>query len=84
MNMKNEKIEAGNHVIKNPETWIANDFDNWGANNATKSTYCSIGNQTVVTTTTYTYNANGYPVSATQSNTNNSGTFTTSYSYTCH
>ena len=63
---------------------LRNDFDNWGANNATKSTYCSIGNQTVVTTTTYTYNANGYPVSATQSNTNNSGTFTTSYSYTCH
>ena len=24
------KIAVGDHVRKNPETWVANDFDGWG------------------------------------------------------
>lgn len=25
-----EKIKVGDYVIKNPKTWVPNDFDEWG------------------------------------------------------
>lgn len=28
--MKNKSFKIGDKVIKNPKTWIINDFDSWG------------------------------------------------------